>query len=58
MIVKNKRRSKMNQKRGIDDHCLRRALARLPFASSEARHWLRLRTMSLGFALFGEKKKT
>jgi hypothetical protein len=58
MIVKNKRRSKMNQKRGIDDHCLQRALARLPSTSSEARRRLRLRTMSLGFALFEEKKKT
>jgi hypothetical protein len=48
----------MNQKRGIDDHCLRRTLARLPSASSEARRLLRLRTMPLGFALFGEKKKT
>jgi hypothetical protein len=47
----------MNQKRGIDDHCLRRALARLPSASSEARRRLRLRTMPLGFALFGEKEE-
>jgi hypothetical protein len=58
MIVKNKRRSKMNQKIGIDDHCLRRALARLPSASSGARRRLRLHSMSLGFALFEEKKKT
>jgi hypothetical protein len=48
----------MNQRRGIDDHCLRRALARLPSASSEARRQLRLRTMPLGFALFEKKKKT
>jgi hypothetical protein len=47
----------MNQKRGIDDHCLRRALARLPSASSEARRRLRLRTMLLGFVLFGEKEE-
>jgi hypothetical protein len=58
MIVKNKGRSKMNQKRGIDDHCLWRALARLPSASSEAQRRLRLRTMSLGFVLFEEKEKT
>jgi hypothetical protein len=53
----NKRESKMNQKRGIDDHCLRRALARLPSASSEVRHRLRLRTMLLGFALFGKEEE-
>jgi hypothetical protein len=47
MIVKTKRRSKMNQKRGIDDHCLLRALALLPSASSEARRRLRRRTMQL-----------
>jgi hypothetical protein len=47
----------MNQKRGIDDHCLRRALARLPSASSEARRRLRLRTMLLGFALFGKGRR-
>jgi hypothetical protein len=57
MIVKNKRRSKMNQKRGIDDHYLRHALARLPSASSEARRRLRLRTMLLGFALFGKEEE-
>jgi hypothetical protein len=56
MIVKNKKGSKMNQKRGIDNHCLRRALARLPSASSEARRPLRLRAMLLGFALVGEKE--
>jgi hypothetical protein len=56
MIVKNKRGSKMNHKRRINDHWLRRALARLPSASSEARRRLLLRTMPLGFALFGKKK--
>jgi hypothetical protein len=56
MIVKNKRGSKMNHKRRIDDHCLWRALARLPSASSAARRRLLLRTMPLGFALFGKKK--
>jgi hypothetical protein len=55
MIVKNKRGSKMNCERRIDYHCLRRALARLPSASSEARRRLRLRTMPLGFALFEKK---
>jgi hypothetical protein len=53
----NKKESKMNQKRGIDDHCLRRALARLPSASSEARRRLRLRTMLLRFALFGKEEE-
>jgi hypothetical protein len=48
----------MNQKKGIDDHCLRRALAWLPSASSEVRRRLRLRTMLLRFALFGKRKKT
>jgi hypothetical protein len=47
----------MIQRRGIDDHCLRRVLARLPSTSSEARRRLRLRTMLLGFALFGKKKE-
>jgi hypothetical protein len=45
MIVKAKEKSKLNQRRGIDDHCLRRALALLPSASSEARRRLRRRTM-------------
>jgi hypothetical protein len=57
MIAKNKRGSKMNRERRIDDHCLRRALARLPSASSEARRRLRLRTMPLGFALFEKKEE-
>jgi hypothetical protein len=47
MIVKTKRRSKMSQKRGVDDHFLLRALALLPSASSEARRRLRRRTMLL-----------
>jgi hypothetical protein len=34
-----------NQRGGIDDHCLRRALALLPSASSEARRRLRRRTI-------------
>jgi hypothetical protein len=45
MIVKAKGKSKLNQRRGIDDHCLWRALALLPSASSEARRRLRRRTM-------------
>jgi hypothetical protein len=45
MIVRNKKRSKLKQRRGIGDHCLRRALALLPSASSEARRRLRRRTM-------------
>jgi hypothetical protein len=57
VIVKNKRGSKVNRERRIDDHCLRRALARLPSASSEARRRLRLRTMPLGFALFEKEKE-
>jgi hypothetical protein len=47
MIVKDKRGSKMNHKRRFDDHCLRRALARLPSASSAARRRLWLLAMLL-----------
>jgi hypothetical protein len=57
VIVKNKRGSKVNRERRIDDHCLRRALPLLPSASSEARRRLRLRTMPLGFALFEKEKE-
>jgi hypothetical protein len=46
----------MSREKRVDDHCLRRALAQLPSASSEARRRLRLRTMPLGFALFEEKE--
>jgi hypothetical protein len=56
MIVKNKRESKMNRKGKVDDYCLRRALARLPSASSAARRLLLLLAMLLGFVLIGEKK--
>jgi hypothetical protein len=42
MIVKNERESKMNRKTKVNDHCLRRALARLPSASSAARRRLLL----------------
>jgi hypothetical protein len=45
MIVRNKRRPKLKQKRGIGDHCLRHALALLTSASSEARRQLRRRAM-------------
>jgi hypothetical protein len=47
MIVKTRRRSKMNQRREIDDHCLLRVLALLPSAASEARRRLRRRTILL-----------
>jgi hypothetical protein len=56
MIVKNKRESKMNRKGKVDDYCLRRALARLPSASSAARRLLLLLAMLLGFVMIGEKK--
>jgi hypothetical protein len=56
MIVKNKGGSKMNCKRRIDDHCLRRALVRLPSASSAARRRLLLLAMLLGFALDGRRR--
>jgi hypothetical protein len=56
MIVKNKRESKMNRKREVDDYCLRRTLVRLPSASSAARRLLLLLAMLLGFVLIGEKK--
>jgi hypothetical protein len=55
MIVKNKKGSKMNRKRKVDDYCLRRALARLPSASSAARRLLLLLAMLLEFALIGKK---
>jgi hypothetical protein len=56
MIVKNKRESKVNRKGKIDDYCLRRALARLPSASSVARRLLLLLAMLLGFALIGKRR--
>jgi hypothetical protein len=56
MIVRNKRGSKTSRKRKVDDYCLRRALARLPSASSAARRLLLLLAMILGFALIGERK--
>jgi hypothetical protein len=51
MIVKYERGSKMNRKRKVDDRCLRRALARLPSASSAAQRRLLLLAKLLGFAL-------
>jgi hypothetical protein len=54
IIFKNKRGSKMNRRRRIDDHCLRRTLAPLPSASSAARRRLLLLAMLLGFALVGK----
>jgi hypothetical protein len=56
MIVKYKRESKMNRKRKVDDYCLRRALARLPSASSVARRLLLLLAMHLGFPLTRERR--
>jgi hypothetical protein len=41
----------------IDDHCLRRALARLPSASAAARRVLLLPTMVLGAALVIWKRR-
>jgi hypothetical protein len=55
MIVKARRRSKLNQRGGIDDHYLRRALALLPSASSEARQRLRRRTMMAWDVHFSQK---
>jgi hypothetical protein len=52
VIVRNKRGSKTK----IDDYYLRRALARLPSASSAARRLLLLLAMILGFALIGKRK--
>jgi hypothetical protein len=45
MIVRTRKDKELKQRTGIDDHCLRRALALLPSASSEAWRRLRLRTM-------------
>jgi hypothetical protein len=56
MIVRNNRGSKSNRKGKVDDYCLRRALARLPSASSAARRLLLLLAMILGFALIGKRK--
>jgi hypothetical protein len=41
----------------VGDHCLRRALARLPYASSAARRLLLLPAMVLGAALVIWKRK-
>jgi hypothetical protein len=56
VIVRSKRGSKTNRKGKIDDHYLRRALARLPSASSAAWSLLLLLAMILRFALIGERK--
>jgi hypothetical protein len=45
MIVRTRKDKELKQRRGIDDHCLRRTLVLLPSASSEARRRLRRRTM-------------
>jgi hypothetical protein len=56
VIVRNKRGSKTNRKGKVDDYFLRRALARLPSASSTARRLLLPLAMILGFALIGKRK--
>jgi hypothetical protein len=56
VIIRNKRGSKTNRKGKIDDYYLRRALARLPSASSVAWRLLLLLAMILGFALIGKRK--
>jgi hypothetical protein len=56
MIVRNKRKSKMNRKGKVDDYCLRRVLARLPSTSSAAWRLLLLLAMILGLALIGKRK--
>jgi hypothetical protein len=56
MIVGNERESKTNRKGKVDDYCLRRALARLPSASTAARCLLLLLAMILGLALIGKRK--
>jgi hypothetical protein len=56
VIVRNKRGSKTNRKEKVDDYYHRRALARIPFASSAARRLLLLLAMILGFVLIGERK--
>jgi hypothetical protein len=55
VIVRSKRGSKINRKRKVGDYYLRRALARLPSASSAARRLLLLLAMILGFALIGKE---
>jgi hypothetical protein len=56
VIVRRKRGSKTNRKGKVDDYYLRRALARLPSASSAARRLLLLLAMILRFALIEERK--
>jgi hypothetical protein len=56
VIIRNKRGSKTNRKGKVDNYYLRRALARLPSASSAARRLLLLLAMILGFALIGKRK--
>jgi hypothetical protein len=56
VIIRNKRGSKANRKGKVDNDCLRRALARLPSASSAARRLLLLVAMILGFALIWIRK--
>jgi hypothetical protein len=56
MIVRTKRESKTNRKGKVDDYGLRRALARVPSASSAARRLLLLLAMILGLALIGKRK--
>jgi hypothetical protein len=47
----------MNQRRGINDHCLRPALALLPSASSEARRRLKRRTLLLWDVHCSERRR-
>jgi hypothetical protein len=56
VIVKNKRDQSQIVKEKVDDYCLRRVLARLPYASSAARRRLLLLAMLLGFALAGKRR--
>jgi hypothetical protein len=58
MIVKTRKDQRGIKEEEIDDHCLRRALALLPSASSEARRRLRRRTKLLWDVHCLERRRT
>jgi hypothetical protein len=55
-IVRDRRKSKKKSQKGVDDHCLRRAPARLPSASSVVRRLLPLPAIGFGDVLVMEEE--
>jgi hypothetical protein len=55
-VVRDKRKSKKKSQREVVDHCLRRALARLPSASAAARRLLPLPAIGFGDVLVMEEE--